>query len=79
MSKWHSTQKKGKEIQHPIKEGIYWVTDGTFIEIGYWHSTVGWGLSNRIKRNPIDDWNFDVKYWKEIKIPSLPKKIKERE
>lgn len=77
MNKWHRTYKDGKELSVPPEQGMYWITDGYNIEIAYWHPTAGWGVDNGGHWNPKDDWNVDAKYWKNITIPVIPKRIKE--
>lgn len=75
-TKWHLAYRSGEKQYNPPKEGMYWVTDGYFVFMGYYHPTEGWGIFDRTKCIIQDDWNFDIRYWREVRIPEITEKIK---
>ena len=79
MSKWKRAFKRNKDTSRiktpPNEEGVYWISDGWLIEVGYWHRQLGWGIISGPRFVPVSDWNFDVKYYQEMLAPKLTQRI----
>jgi len=81
MSNWKLSRIEGNDgFLHsslPDKAGDYWIADGDYVFKAHYDPDAYWGIyewaDGKIRCISVDDYNFDVKWYCELKIPELPK------